>query len=172
MSWEEADLTQIPEQSNEVSQLKRALLAIKEMKAKITTLELGQSEPLAVIGMACRFPGGANSPEAFWKLLMGGVDAISEVPHDRWSAEEIYAEDFLQAGKANTRWGGFLEDIDQFDPAFLESRRVKQCTWIRSNASCWKWPQSHRCAGLSLEQLEGSLTECLRAFTATAAITR
>ena len=82
-------MTQQPEKENEVPQLKRALLALREMRARLDALEQARIEPIAVIGMGCRFPGGANSPAAFWELLSSERDAISEVPAERWSTEEF-----------------------------------------------------------------------------------
>ncbi|MGN9809490.1 type I polyketide synthase [Micromonospora sp. BQ11] len=75
-------------------------------------------EPIAIIGMGCRFPG-ANGPDEFWKLLLDGVDAIREVPPDRWNAEDLYDTDPQAPGKMITRWGGFLDDVDQFDREFF-----------------------------------------------------
>src|SRR6185437_9925347 len=75
-------------------------------------------EPIAIVGMACRFPG-ASDPEAFWRLLRDGVDAISEVPRDRWDATALYDSDTAAPGKVNTRWGGFVDQVDQFDPQFF-----------------------------------------------------
>jgi acyl transferase domain-containing protein/acyl carrier protein len=75
-------------------------------------------EPIAIIGIGCRFPG-ANSPEAFWQLLRNGVDAISEVPPDRWDIDAFYAPEPATPGKMNTRYGGFLERVDGFDPDFF-----------------------------------------------------
>ncbi|GHO44998.1 type I polyketide synthase [Ktedonospora formicarum] len=74
-------------------------------------------EPIAVIGLGCRFPG-ADGPDAFWQLLRDGVDGISEVPSSRWSLDEYYAPE-RTPGKMNTRWGGFLQDVDKFDPYFF-----------------------------------------------------
>ena len=71
-------------------------------------------EPIAIIGIGCRFPK-ANSPEAFWHLLRDGVDAITEMPPSRWDLNP----DTEQLDKTNTRWGGFLEQVDQFDPKFF-----------------------------------------------------
>lgn len=76
-------------------------------------------EPVAIIGIGCRFPGGANSPEAFWRLLRDGVDAITEVPPDRWNIDAFYDPDPTKPGKTYSRWGGFIDQIDQFDAQFF-----------------------------------------------------
>jgi myxalamid-type polyketide synthase MxaE and MxaD len=76
-------------------------------------------EPIAVVGMACRFPGGADSPEAFWELLINGVDAVSEIPKDRWDIDRYYDPDPSAPGKMSTRSGGFLDHVDRFDAQFF-----------------------------------------------------
>ena len=78
-----------------------------------------QSEPIAVMGMGCRFPGGADSPQAFWRMLCDGGDAICEVPADRWNIDDYYDPDPAAPGKMNTRWGGFLARVDEFDAEFF-----------------------------------------------------
>ncbi|HEU4510297.1 MAG TPA: beta-ketoacyl synthase N-terminal-like domain-containing protein [Pyrinomonadaceae bacterium] len=76
-------------------------------------------EPVAIIGIGCRLPG-ANNAAAFWQLLREGIDAISEVPADRWDSRAFYSADPVPPpGKMNTRWGGFLDQVDQFDAAFF-----------------------------------------------------
>jgi amino acid adenylation domain-containing protein len=75
-------------------------------------------EPIAIVGIGCRFPGARN-PEAFWRLLRDGIDAITEVPSDRWDVNAFYDPDLHAPGKMTTRWGGFLEHIDRFDAAFF-----------------------------------------------------
>jgi acyl transferase domain-containing protein len=80
--------------------------------------ELGP-EPIAIIGIGCRFPGGADSPESFWELLRNGVDAIREIPPDRWDIDALYDKDPDAPGKMYTRWSGILDDVDQFDCAFF-----------------------------------------------------
>lgn len=75
-------------------------------------------EPIAIIGIGCRFPN-ANNPESFWKLLRNGVDAISSVPSSRWDVDAFYDPNPATPGKMNTRWGGFLDMVDQFDPGFF-----------------------------------------------------
>jgi acyl transferase domain-containing protein/acyl carrier protein len=76
------------------------------------------TEPIAIIGIGCRFPG-ASGPQAFWQLLRNAVDAITEVPAERFNLHAFYDPDPAAPGKMNTRWGGFLEQVDQFDPHFF-----------------------------------------------------
>ena len=76
-------------------------------------------EPIAIIGLGCRFPGG-DSPEAFWQMLRDGMDAISEVSPDRWPVEAFYAPEPATQGKMNSRWGGFLNQVGHFDPDFFD----------------------------------------------------
>ncbi|MGB7875090.1 MAG: beta-ketoacyl synthase N-terminal-like domain-containing protein, partial [Anaerolineales bacterium] len=74
-------------------------------------------EPIAIIGLSCRFPQAPN-PGAFWELLRNGVDAITEVPPDRWDVDALHSSD-PAPGKITTRLGGFLDNVDLFDPAFF-----------------------------------------------------
>ena len=78
-----------------------------------------ERDPIAIIGIGCRLPGGANSPEAFWHLLRDGVDAITEVPEDRWNLRAFYDPDPAKPGKTYTRSGGFIEGVDRFDAQFF-----------------------------------------------------
>jgi phthiocerol/phenolphthiocerol synthesis type-I polyketide synthase C len=75
-------------------------------------------EPIALIGMGCRFPG-ATDPRAFWQLLSEGRDAVTEVPPDRWHLNDVYDSDPTKPGTLNTRWGGFIDQVDRFDAAFF-----------------------------------------------------
>lgn len=83
-------------------------------------------EPIAIIGVGCRFPG-ADNPESFWELLRSGQDAITEVPPDRWDIDAFYDPHPGTPGKMSSRWGGFLNQVDQFDPGFfgILPRRAK-----------------------------------------------
>ena len=76
-------------------------------------------EGIAIIGIGCRFPGGVNDTESFWKLLAEGRDAVSEVPADRWNVERFYDAEMGLSGKSIAKRGGFLDQIDQFDPQFF-----------------------------------------------------
>ncbi|AOY79861.2 type I polyketide synthase [Moorena producens JHB] len=91
---------------------KLALLELQLQKRK------GLKEPIAIIGIGCRFPG-ASSPKSFWQLLKNGVDAITEVPADRWDIQKFYDADPTAPGKMYCRYGGFLAHVDQFDPEFF-----------------------------------------------------
>ena len=78
----------------------------------------GAPEPIALIGIGCRFPK-ADGPSGYWGLLTGAVDAIGDVPADRWDADQFYDADPSTPGKTNSRQGGFLDGIDRFDPDFF-----------------------------------------------------
>lgn len=75
-------------------------------------------EPIAIVGLACRFPGAPDA-DAFWRLQIDGVDAVTEVPADRWPVDQYYDPERGKPGKMYSRWGGFLTDIDRFDAAFF-----------------------------------------------------
>ena len=99
--------------------LKDALRAVEEMKAKLDAVEHARHEPIAVIGVGCRFPGGADSPELLWRALEQGVDAITEVPESRWTFEDYRRLNAELAAKIPTQYGGFLNEIDRFDAGFF-----------------------------------------------------
>jgi len=105
--------------NSELSLIKRALQEVREMRAKMESMEMTGREPIAIIGMACRFPGSVSNAEDFWRLLTSGTDAITEIPHDRWNIDSFYDPNPEAAGKILTRWGGFLDQVDQFDPQFF-----------------------------------------------------
>lgn len=98
---------------------KRLALLADELQRRVQALEQGQRSPIAIVGIGCRFPGGANTPEQYWDLLSRGVDAISEVPADRWDIDAYYDADPDVPGTMSTRYGGFLNRVDQFDPHFF-----------------------------------------------------
>ena len=105
--------------TNQLSALQQSLFVVQKLKSQLAEIEQAKTEPIAIIGMSCRFPGGANDPEAFWQLLHDGVDAITEVPPERWNIDAYYDPDNDAPGKMYTRSAGFLQDIDQFDPEFF-----------------------------------------------------
>lgn len=116
------------------------------------------TEPIAVIGVGCRFPGAA-SPGEFWRMLHDGIDGITEVPEQRWDLQALYDPEQARPGKMNTRWGGFLDQIDQFDPAFFgisprEASRMDPQQRLLLEVA---W-EALEYAGLSPERLAGSQT--------------
>jgi 3-oxoacyl-(acyl-carrier-protein) synthase/SAM-dependent methyltransferase len=106
----------------ELSPIKRALLEQRRLKARVQELERvlahPTAAPIAVIGVGCRFPG-ASGPAEFWKLLENGVDAISDMPGNRWDVATRYDPDPEAPGKIATRFGGYLRDVDAMDPKRL-----------------------------------------------------
>src|SRR5262245_59348625 len=76
-------------------------------------------EPLAIVGIGCRFPKRLNTPGQFWSFLRQGGDAITEVPPDRWDLKSFYDPDPSRPGKTTARWGGFIDDVDRFDADFF-----------------------------------------------------
>ena len=105
--------------TNGLSASQRILVALNEATNKLKAAEQAKNEPIAVVGMGCRFPGGANNPEEFWELLKNGVDAIAPVPKDRWDIDAYYDPDPDTAGKMYTRYGGFVDRVDEFDAQFF-----------------------------------------------------
>jgi acyl transferase domain-containing protein/acyl-CoA synthetase (AMP-forming)/AMP-acid ligase II/acyl carrier protein len=115
-------------------------------------------EPIAIIGMACRFPGAENLEE-YWELLCAGTDAVTRVPKSRWDIEKFYDPDKETPGKINSVWGGFLNNIDQFDPTFFgiapkeasfmdpQQRLLLETAWFALEN-----------AGKRLEEVKGSKT--------------
>lgn len=95
----------------------QALVALRRMKARLETIEQAQHEPIAIVGIGCRFPGNIQGPEAFWEFLRNGGDAISEVPENRWKLSDADATSASE--RKIVRWGGFLKNIDQFDASFF-----------------------------------------------------
>jgi acyl transferase domain-containing protein/acyl-CoA synthetase (AMP-forming)/AMP-acid ligase II/acyl carrier protein len=77
-----------------------------------------EREPIAIVGIGCRLPG-AEDPDAFWRMLRDGGDAITEVPADRWDRDAFYHPEPATPGRMNTRWGGFIPGVDQFDAQFF-----------------------------------------------------
>jgi acyl transferase domain-containing protein/NADPH:quinone reductase-like Zn-dependent oxidoreductase/acyl carrier protein len=111
--------------------MQKALLEIRQLRSQVKALEAAQTnaattptdqkttEAIAIIGMGCRFPGGATTPEQFWQQLSQGMDAITEVPPDRWNLSDYYDSDPTIAGKIVTRSGGFVDHLHEFDAEFF-----------------------------------------------------
>src|SRR6201996_2640751 len=80
---------------------------------------IAAAEPVAVLGIGCRFPGGAVGPEGYWNFLANAGDGISEIPPDRWNADEYYDPDQFAPGRMSSKWGGFLPDVAGFDADYF-----------------------------------------------------
>ncbi|MEA5619315.1 SDR family NAD(P)-dependent oxidoreductase [Cronbergia sp. UHCC 0137] len=95
--------------------MQNALKQIQDLREKLKA----QTEPIAIVGMGCRFPGNADTPEKLWQLLQNGHDAITEVPSDRWNLETFYHHNPATPGKMSTRYGGFIGHLKEFDADFF-----------------------------------------------------
>ncbi|KPI19106.1 6-deoxyerythronolide-B synthase, partial [Actinobacteria bacterium OK074] len=103
-----------------VEYLKRVTADLHRARQRVRDLEAEDRAPIAVVGMGCRFPGGVESPDGLWRLLVSGGDAVSEFPTDRgWDIEALYDPDPANAGTSYTRNGGFLHDAGDFDAGFF-----------------------------------------------------
>ena len=147
------------ENHDQRDRLTRALNALREMRAERDEMRRAQSEPIAIVGLGCRFPGGVTNPGEFWTLLEGGKDAITEVPPDRWDIDTYYDKNPDAPGKVSTRFGGFLDRVDRFDPQFFgispreavfldpQQRLLLEVAW-----------ESLEYAGVDPDRLRGSAT--------------
>ncbi|MFG1376196.1 type I polyketide synthase [Xanthobacter autotrophicus] len=136
----------------------RALRAIRDLRAKVDLLERRQSEPVAIVGMGCRFPGAADL-SGFWDLLVRGEDPLGPVPQDRWNIDNLYNPDPQARGKTVSREGGYLPNLDRFDADFFgitpreapfidpRQRLVLETAW-----------EALEDAGIPADRLAGSLT--------------
>jgi acyl transferase domain-containing protein len=136
-----------------------ALVTIEKLRARLQQVEYEQKEPIAIVGMGCRYPGGVGDPGTFWRLLDEGIDAVTEVPSERWDVDALYDPDPNAPGKMTTRSGGFLAGIDRFDPGFfgiLPREAVSMDPQQRLLLET-SWETLER-AGIAAERLVGSST--------------
>ena len=118
-----------------------------------------QDEAIAIIGMACRFPGGVKDPEGLWELLKNETDAIQQVPADRWDIDAYYDPAPDAAGKMTTRWGGFLQGVQEYEPGFfgISPREAVSIDPQQRLLLETSWEAIER-AGIASERLQGSDT--------------
>ncbi|MBP8537425.1 type I polyketide synthase, partial [Streptomyces sp. MK37H] len=100
--------------------LKRVISELHQTRQRLQEAESADHEPIAIVAMSCRYPGGLRSPEELWRSVAAGDDAISGFPQDRgWDVEGLYDPDPGAVGKSYAREGGFLHGAGDFDPAFF-----------------------------------------------------
>src|SRR6185437_736851 len=138
---------------------KQLLLLALDQQERLEAAERKRREPIAVIGIGCRFPGGADGPAKFWQLLNDGRDAIRDVPSDRWNIDAMYDPDPDAPARISVRTGGFLDEIGSFDAPFFgiapreaismdpQQRLLLEVAW-----------EALEHAGLPAEQLAGTPT--------------
>lgn len=122
----------MPDDSQQLSANKQALLKIRALKQQIAELQSQQSavsEPIAIVSMACRFPRASNTPEAFWQSLIDKTDQVSEIPDDRWDMAAFHDDNPEVPGKMYARSGAFLDNIDLMDPEFF-GISPREATWV------------------------------------------
>ena len=122
-------------------------------------------EPIALIGMGCRFPGGADTPAQFWHLLQSGADILAEIPAERWDVAAYYDPTPLVAGKMYVRHGYFLQAVDQFDPHFFQMtlREAESLDPQQRLLLEVSWEALEH-AGMNPQQLRGSQTGVFAGF--------
>jgi 3-oxoacyl-(acyl-carrier-protein) synthase len=142
-----------------VEYLKRVTGDLVEAKERLRKVEAAAAEPIAVVGMSCRLPGGGDTPARYWQALRDGVDAMADVPADRWNKDDYLDTDPTALGKSYTQRGGFLSDIAGWDAAFFgippqealridpQHRLLYELTW-----------EAFEDAGIAAETLRGSRT--------------
>jgi len=138
-----------------------ALVELESLQGQISRLRAAATEPIAVVGMGCRFPAGANDPEAFWALLRDGVDAVREIPRERWDVDAYYATDGNVPGTVYCRQAALLEQsaVDRFSPEFFgiaprEAERMDPQQRVLLEV-CWEALED---AALAADRLRGSRT--------------
>ncbi|GJM23218.1 MAG: polyketide synthase [Planctomycetota bacterium] len=132
---------------------------VRKQSARLRAHDEAASEPIAIVGMACRMPGHANTPEEFWQLQLNGVDAIAEIPASRWDVNAFYDADRDVPGRMYTRVGGFIDRVGEFDAGFfnISPREATQLDPQQRVLMEVVWEALER-AGLSADRLQGSPT--------------
>ena len=104
---------------NDKSVQARVFKALNEAKERLKAVEAKQSEPIAVVGLGCRFGNEISTPQAFWSFLKAGGNTLRDIPRDRWNVSDFYDSDRGKAGRIYVSQGGFLDDVSMFDAQFF-----------------------------------------------------
>ncbi|HTD57101.1 MAG TPA: polyketide synthase, partial [Silvibacterium sp.] len=104
--------------ADHLSPEKQTLLALRALRQRVDELEAREHEPIAIVGMACRFPGGASSKE-YWDLLLQGSSAVTEIPRERMDLDPVFDSRPQTPGKTYSRWAGMLDKPGDFDAEFF-----------------------------------------------------
>ena len=146
--------------------LLKSLEAIDSLQARLNGLERDRTEPIAIVGLSCRFPGSPD-PDAYWRLLSAGVDAVTGVPDDRWDKDAYYDPDPSVPGKMHAPYGGFLDRVDLFDAAFfgISGREAESMDPQQRLLLEVAWEALEN-AGIATTQLRGSSTGVFVGITA------
>lgn len=149
-----------PETNSSAEAMKKLFVEYKKAQDKLQQLQQQRTEPLAIIGASCRFPGGANDLQQFWQVLADGINTITPVDPARWDAGQYYAAEQKAPGKMYTTHGGYLQlALDQFDHQFFavspkeakaldpQQRLLLEVAW-----------EAMEVAALDPQQLKGSAT--------------
>ncbi len=146
---------------NRPQTLEEANAEIERLQAKLSAREGGEGlrEPIAIIGMGCRYPGGVRTPDEFWHLLSSGRDILRDIPDDRWDVDAHFDPTVTVPGKMYVRQGYFLDDIDQFDPQFfgLSPREAESLDPQQRLVMEVSWETLEH-AGIAVSSLKGGKT--------------
>lgn len=150
----------LPPIKDKLSAVKQAFLALDAAESELAALKRERTEPIAVVGIGCRLPGNILTAQDFWRCLREGRNAVVEIPKDRWDITEYFDPDPEVRGKMSTRWGAFIDSVDQFDADFFgitprEARSMDPQQRILLEVA---WQALEDAGHANLEELEGSST--------------
>ncbi len=138
---------------------RRAIQKLEETRVELKILKNSLCSPIAIVGMSCRFPGGANSIQLFWQKLLSGEILINDISETRWTKDKYFSKVRNAPGKMYTTKAGLIDDIDLFDAAFFGiSRREAQLMDPQQRLLLEETWQAFEVAGIPVDSLKGSNT--------------